>query len=120
MDQDVVLRLLRVVRLCPKRPVVGNAVREEVSGIAKSGARDGQRAVVEGDPVRRLQPLLGVFVPEVPLPIRACGGEGVVLGVERDRVHRVDQLRILIPVAFKRKVALVVRIDILDRYPPFD
>ena len=75
-----------------------------------------------GQPVELAQPLLVISVPDIDVSVAAAGGEGVVVLVEADGVHRVDVLDavLLHPVALERVLLLLrlgARVQVLHGHP---
>lgn len=78
--------IARVVGI-PFTPVIADRIGEDASVEVKGGGGD---AVSDGR--ERLEPMVGVFVPETVCAIGAGSAEGVVARMEGHGIDRIDQL----------------------------
>ena len=74
MQHDVVSRIVRVVFGAAPAPVVRDSVRQDRAVAIEGAARDGLRASLH-----RLEPLLGVLVPEVVRTVGTNRRKGAIL-----------------------------------------
>lgn len=109
-DLDRVLLIVASVALAP---VVADCVRKNVSIFAEARSNDAAAHFRVA-----LEAVLGVFVPEVEGTVRAGGGEGAVLWVERNGVYGEDLGGIAI-VGVGLAVALEGKVQAGDRLEDF-
>lgn len=83
--QHHLIRILRIIERVPLTPIVADGVREDGPVPVERGGGDGSanRRIA-------LETGVGVLVPEVEGPVRACSAEGTVDRVEGDGIDGVD------------------------------
>lgn len=120
MHHNFIRGLRRVARVS-LAPVIADSIREDVSiPVERRGGNGSSNIGIT------LETVLGVLVPEVERAVTSSGAKRAVLGVEGNRVQRVNVADVSgvawrFAVAFETEVrAVIFFLDVLDSAAAFD